>query len=183
MDQNVRPAPAELPAPPGATPLTAVPPAQPAFGGPSGFSPGPWAAGLLLAALAAAAVVLARRRRREPRLIEILESARLGPKRSLVLARLGDEVVLIGSSEGGVSLLSSRSAAGLVPAPAREARGVSGPPPAPAEAAGRGLRFLKELFPRRRAAESPAFENYLSESVEDLELRRKLAAGQAGHVP
>lgn len=150
---------------------------------PSAFSAGPLVAGLFLAALAATAFTLARRRRRVPRLVEILESASLGPKQSLVVARMGDEVVLLGSSEGGITLLSTRPAASLVPARVASAAGSIGSPlPESLPSEGRGLRFLRELFPRRRASESPAFEGYLRESGEDLELRRKLAAGQAGSV-
>jgi hypothetical protein len=65
---------------------------------------------LLLAALAAAALVLARRRRGAPRMIQIVETASLGPKRSLVVARVGDELLLLGSSEGGIALLTARPA-------------------------------------------------------------------------
>jgi len=79
---------------------------------------GPIAAGLLLAALALAALVTARRRRRAPRLVEIVESASLGPKRTLVVARLGEELLVLGSSEGGIALLASRPAPPLVAAAA-----------------------------------------------------------------
>src|SRR3990172_10780134 len=96
---------------PASSSLPAIPAPLPSS---STFSPGPIAAGLLLAGLAAAALVMARRRGRVPRLVEIVESASLGPRRSLVVARLGDEILLLGSSEGGVTLLSTRPAAGLI---------------------------------------------------------------------
>jgi flagellar protein FliO/FliZ len=184
LDPSAQPATAETAAaaaPPVLTTATTAP-AGPALapGGSSGFSAGPLAAGLLLAALAVVALTLARRRRRIPRLVEVLESASLGPKRSLVLARLGDEVVLLGSSEGGITLLSSRPAKGLVPENPVEPTPAVGPESsAPARF---GRHIFREIFPKRQPPESPAFEGFLTESVEDVELRRKLAAGQTGNV-
>ncbi|HTP26484.1 MAG TPA: flagellar biosynthetic protein FliO [Anaeromyxobacteraceae bacterium] len=154
----------------------AVPSAVPA---PS-FGPGPLAAGLLLAALCVAALVFARKRRRVPRLVEIIESASLGPKRSLVVARMGDEIFLLGSSEGGIALLTTR------PADPRAAE--SETPPASTNASGgaRGIANAALDFARRlgqRPRQPPAFDALLAESAEDEELRRKLAAGRSGRVP
>ena len=150
----------------------------------SSVSGGSIAAGLLLAALAAAALVLARRRRNVPRLIEIVESASLGPKRSLVVARLGDEVLVLGSSEGGITLLATRSAAALAStstATTATAANSSATPSA-SPVAGAALCLIDRLkrWPRPDAARS--FDAALAESVEDVELRRKLAAGRAGSV-
>lgn len=63
---------------------------------------------ILLAGLAVAAYLFARRRR-VPKLrqIEILETASLGPKRSLVVARVGDETLVLGTSEAGITLLKT----------------------------------------------------------------------------
>lgn len=198
--------------------LTGVPAPLPST---SSFSPGSLVAGLFLAALAAAAFVMARRKRRAPRLVEILESASLGPKRAIVVARLGDEILVLGSSEGGVALLSTRPAAAFcgadpsprsrlaAPRPDRggwradalerpavqeeQLRGAfAAQPPPPAEEAaaarppvqgakGRVLDLLSRLKPRARPA-APAFEAALAESLEDLELRRKLAAGLSGQA-
>jgi flagellar biogenesis protein FliO len=133
--------------------------------------------GLALAALAAAALLLARRKRTAPRLVEVMESTSLGPKRALVLARLGGEVLLLGSSEAGITLLGTQPALAPVPdAPA----GASPPPARP-----RGLAaVVAKLAPARRApAVPPAFDALLAESAEDQELRRKIAAGRAGLVP
>jgi|GEM_PF-3282105 len=59
-----------------------------------------------LALLAVAAYGFSRRRRGSlPRHIEILETTSLGPKRSLICARIGDETVILGSSEAGITLL------------------------------------------------------------------------------
>lgn len=125
-------------------------------------------AALLLAGLGAAAFLLSRRRARADRLLTVVESTSIGPRRHLVVARLADDLLVLGSSEAGISLLST------VPAPARAAASS----PAPAPAGGPGL--LARLRPSSRRA--PGFHTLLAESVEDLELRRKLAAGQAGSV-
>ena len=206
--------PAALPAPPPAASPAAPPAALPAAtahpssaaialsapaGGvlPASSSPGTVAAGLLLAALAVAALVLARRRRRAPRLVEIVESASLGPKRSLVVARMGGELLVLGSSEGGITLLATRPASAVAAdvrlhsgAPEDEAAELSGAlrgGPAPGHA-GRGSPLdLVAALRRRLRPGGAAFEGALSaaslaESGEDAELRRKLAAGQSGSV-
>ena len=174
----------------GASSLTTIPAPLPSS---STFSPGAIAAGLLLAGLAAAALVMARRRGRVPRLVEIVESASLGPRRSLVVARLGDEILLLGSSEGGVTLLSTRPAAGLIREPAPRTEPLSGPPLFGPSGSGRPLstgmdspplgllsRLGSQLGFRPRTSSAPLFDTLLTESQEDVELRRKLAAGRAG---
>jgi flagellar protein FliO/FliZ len=193
-------------APPALTPpptlaLTGASPSIPSA--PSSFSPGSLAAGLLLAALAVAALVLARRRQRVARVVEIVETASLGPRRSLVVARVGDELLLLGSSEGGIALLTTRPAS-LAARPVaqdaaapRAARAVDGAmsglrdallaraaPAAPPDPTAPRLRerILARLKPRAAAPATAAFESLLAESVEDVELRRKLAAGQIGSV-
>ena len=155
--------------------LLGIPPPPPTE---SSSIAGPIAAGLFLALLAVAALVMARRRRATPRLVEILETASLGPKRALVVARLGEEILVIGSSEGGISLLSSRPAAGLVAREVTRPEAAQAPPASP-------LRAVLEVFSRLRrrpAAAAPPFERLLTESVEDVELRRKLAQGGVGSV-
>jgi flagellar biogenesis protein FliO len=139
-------------------------------------------AGLLLA-LAVAAVVVARRRRPAARrMLEVVESASLGPRRSLVVARVGGELLVLGVSEAGIALLSSGPAA---------AAPTATPGPAPASTPGRtaparGVSSqLSGLLSRLRpqpAAPAPEFEAALAESLEDAELRRKLAQGGAGVV-
>jgi flagellar protein FliO/FliZ len=153
--------------------LTGVPPPLPA----SSSSAGPIAAGVFLAILAVAALVMARRRRSGTRLVEILETASLGPRRALVVARLGEELLVLGSSEGGIALLSSRPAAGMV---AREAPLTPAERTAPASPLRAVLEALSRL--RRRPAPTPSFERLITESVEDVELRRKLAQGGVGSV-
>lgn len=134
---------------------------------------------LALLGLAGLAVGLTRRRRATGGSIRILEAATLGPRRSLVIADvLGDRLVL-GVSEAGVAVLSSR------PVPAdgaqREELGAAlatsfGARPATVPAMG---------FFARLAGKTPPvpFEEALGESIEDQELRAKLANGMRGVVP
>ena len=145
---------------------TVLEPPSPSVPAPSAFSGGSVCAALLLAALAVAALLAARRRRATPRLLQIVESASLGPKRSLVLARVGGELLLLGSSEGGVSLLSRQSA------PAEPARGAIAPVASPAGAP----------VARTARLELVLADGAPGESAEHVELRRKLAAGQVGSI-
>lgn len=146
-----------------------------------------------LIALAAAGLVLARRRSSAPRFVQVVETAGLGAKRSLVVARLGQEVLLLGVSEAGVSLLATRPApqeaqaavggdlAGL--ARRHGARQAASESRNEGTRDGRGAGLLTWLRPKTRAAPpSPAFDACLVESTEDQELRRKLAQGLAGSV-
>jgi flagellar biogenesis protein FliO len=163
----------------------ALPGAMPA----PGTLAGP-AAVLLL--LAAAALLLSRRRRSPARRVQVLETTSLGPKRSLVLARLGDELLLLGTSEAGITLLRSQPAAAgattsppalaMAPAPAPT-------PPPQRELAGSLVDLAARLMPGRRRADgqrttltAATFDSVLAESAEDQELRRKLARGLAGSV-
>jgi flagellar protein FliO/FliZ len=207
---------------PTASPLLSLTGAPAPLPSSSSFSPGPLAAGLFLALLALAALVMTRRRRRSTRLIEILESASLGPKRALVVARLGDELLVLGSSEGGIALLSTKPAAGLVtesrrstageraaapgepshlgrdsaadelrrelrragarPSPQDQEPSADGGGPLSRRAVGKVLDLFSRLGNRARSSAAPRFDTVLAESVEDVELRRKLAAGLAAQV-
>lgn len=122
---------------------------------------------LVLAALAIAALVLARRRKAGARFVHVLESAAIGPKRSIVVARVGDELLVLGSSEAGVQLLATR--------------------PAPPEATAAVPQELEDsqagLLARMGLSRKPSFDELLAESDADRELRRKLAAGRAARVP
>jgi flagellar biogenesis protein FliO len=169
--------------PTATVPLTST---APIFPGSSPTPAGPIGAGLLLAALAVAALFLARRRRAAPRLVQVVESASLGPKRALVVARFGDELLVLGSSEGGISLLATRPAppaAAADPAPARLPVVTSAAAAPLAAAFGRLAALLRPRAAPPAAHAAPhAFAHALGESLEDVELRRKLAAGRAGSV-
>src|SRR5439155_20269481 len=73
----------------------------------SGGNGGMLLAGVLLAGLAFAAFHFTRRRAAASRYIQIVESASLGPKRSIVVARVGESTMILGSSEAGITLLKA----------------------------------------------------------------------------
>ncbi|MFO0580771.1 MAG: flagellar biosynthetic protein FliO [Anaeromyxobacter sp.] len=143
----------------------------------------------VLLLLAAAVLVLRRRRGAPSRRLQILESASLGPKRSLVLARLGDELLLLGSTDAGIALLRAQHAGAAVEPPELVSLRAADLSPAaeaaPARPGAALVDIATRLVPhRRRKADprSPAFEALLAESSEDQELRQKLSRGLAGSV-
>lgn len=137
---------------------------------------------VVIASLGGLALYLARRRPGTgQRLVQVLETASLGPRRQLVVVRLGDSLMLLGSSESGVTLLSMQP--GAAPAPAADA-GTATPSPVPLEPKRPSL--LSGLWSRLRdrapAAPGPSFEELLLESADDQALRRKLASGRSARV-
>ena len=99
------PAPSSAAAPPAPDVLAA--PSTPSASGTPANS-GVFLGGGALLALAAAAFYFSRRRASNGRRhIQILETASLGPKRALVVARVGDATLILGSSEAGITLLQS----------------------------------------------------------------------------
>ncbi len=152
----------------------------------------------LLVGLGVAAAVLARRRVKGSRMIRIVETASIGPKRSLVVACIGGRTMVLGVSEAGVSLLDSQDSSPVISeAPAHlpavndvdAAAGQRGQPFREVEGSEQKNEssLLSRLFPRSKATagddhRSHDFENLLSESLEDEELRRKLSLGEAGRV-
>jgi MYXO-CTERM domain-containing protein len=194
-------------APPAPRPAAAMPQeVQPLRLPASTLGPGTFILPLAaLLALALAALFASRRRRQTSRLIKVLESTSLGPKRALVVARVGDELLVLGASEAGLQLLATRPAlpeealqalapARLRPVPAAVLDLVGDPDPealAEAEAEGaRPTRRLRAMLGRLglgRPAPAPldalpGFESLLAESAEDQELRRKLSMGLTGSV-
>ncbi len=128
-----------------------------------------------LVALAALAFALTRRRARHAHSISIVESTALGPKRSLVIADVMGERLVLGVSEAGIAVLSTRPA----PPPIEQAFVV---PTSTAPA--RRMGFFDRLFGRvPQTGANAAFEELLRDSVEDQELRAKLALGQRGIAP
>jgi len=146
--------PPALAEPAAATPVRAAAPAPPPLELPSA-APGAAAfalPALALLALAVAAFLAARRQRTAPRLVRLIESTSLGPKRSLSVARLGDELLILGVSEAGIQLLATRAVApeqaaatDRLPAPAAAAGGAPGAAEPPAQ---RPLRALTHLETR-----------------------------------
>ena len=175
---------------------------------------------MLLAGVAIAAYLFTRRKRAAThRQIEILESASLGPKRSLIVARVGEETLYLGSSEAGITLLkSSGPATQAVPAAVGEAprapvneldqsltdaladvpepsAPIAAAPPASFRSIEGGLASLfgrgatsvparpePRPEPRSEPRASAPFDEILEDSLEDQELRRKLAAGMSARV-
>jgi len=165
---------------------------------------------LLLIGLGIAATLLTRRRATRTRMIRIVETASIGPRRSLVVACIGGRTMVLGVSEAGVSLLDAQ--AGTITMPAAPERS----PSASLEEAALGLRgfgraetqmesapsvqsaqpvddgkhegsmlgrlFHREQAPRATAGRAQEFDELLAESLEDQDLRRKLSLGEAGRV-
>jgi flagellar protein FliO/FliZ len=154
---------------------------------------------VLLLGVGIAAFLFARKRGSRERVIRIVETASIGPRRSLVVASVGGRTMVLGVSEAGVSLLDS---------PASLPATVAQPKAEETEDAARGLRnfasaavepaaetpaedkqessLLSRLFHRKpREAEGLGredFEQLFAESMEDEDLRRKLALGQSGRI-
>lgn len=161
--------------------------------------------GALLLGLGALAVVLTRKRSGRARMIRIVETASIGPRRSLVVARVGTRTMVLGVSEAGVALLDPQLASpplpGLLEGPpslavadatlalsnlARATAPLEAKQPADPDEPKHESSLLARLFQRKpREAEglnSHDFEQLFSESLEDEELRRKLAMGESGRV-
>lgn len=142
-----------------------------------------WA--LVIPVLLAALALLLKRKPAATRRLQIVETAGLGGKRELILAQLGGETLLLASSEAGVTLLAARTlppeAPAAVPAPAPAAAPAPAPAPSPLSLV-RGLFSRQAVAPRPAAQQPQSFQSLLEESAEDLDLRRKLAAGRRGQV-
>jgi flagellar biogenesis protein FliO len=133
--------------------------------------------------------------------IRIVETASIGPRRSLVVASVGGRTMVLGVSEAGVSLLDAPASLPVAvgtPKPvesiAEAALGLRSlgsaaeepAPELPAEEKQHESSLLSRLFNRKaREAEGLGREDFaqlFAESMEDEELRRKLALGQSGRI-
>ena len=199
----VSPAPATVA--PAAGPTTAASTQTPAGGTPapvvaaagashSGFSL--VLAVVVLAALGGGALMLTRRRGRRQGLIQILETAAIGPKRALLVARVNGRTMVLGASEAGIALLGSLEGKTEAPVaalmgnlPAVKEHSDDSEPEvtieAPSDSEGE-MGVLSRLFGRRpkdtSARDAAAFRELLEESYEDQELRNKLALGLSSKV-
>jgi len=156
----------------------------------------------LLLGAGIAAVLFARKRGGRERVIRIVETASIGPRRSLVVACVGGRTMVLGVSEAGVSLLDSPATcpAAVATSPARSVdaaedaalglrsldfAATNTPADRPAEAKHESS-LLGRLFHRNpREADGPRGEDFaqlFAESMEDEELRRKLAMGHSGRI-
>lgn len=121
--------------------------------------------------------------------IRILETASLGPKRSLILAEINGVTMVIGASEAGLALLGPASGPAVEAPPVVET-------PAPRE---RQVQPASSLDEHRRAValrpvpaapisatstgdpdEDAAFAAMLAETIEDQELLHRLSVGVPG---
>jgi flagellar protein FliO/FliZ len=171
-DQQVPPAP---PAPV----VAAAAPAGPVVARPTGTlaSTGPETSSttlvlpaLSLLALVGVALFTWRKKGRPDGLVQVLETASLGPKRSLVVTRAGGRTLLLGSSEAGIALLATLEAQGAPEATSAEIAGTQA-----------GL-LAKWMGKAPRGQPEPRFDDLLAETAADLDLRRKLEAGLPGRV-
>ncbi len=157
-------------------------------------------AGVLL--LSGAALFLRRRKHTRGRLVRIIETASLGPKRALIVAEIGGERMVLGASEAGITLLGG-GIRGVHLDASSEVHGPSEPvaidgnrhldtPGAvatPVETSAGQVKFLAQFFSRKPKLSTAAlgsddgFQSLFEDSLEDQDLRRKLAAGHASRVP
>jgi flagellar biogenesis protein FliO len=148
---------------------------------------------LAIPALLAVVALLLRRRPEAERMLKIIETQSLGGRRALILAQLGNEALLLASSEAGVTLLAARPAPqqkpAPVPQPASRERAQQQAPERPSF----GRALLDRLIPPREPQLAPAgqgaanqgphsFGALLEETADDQELRRKLVAGRRSRV-
>ncbi len=126
--------------------------------------------GLIILCLGAATFWMQKRKRQGPRHIQVIETASLGPKRSLALVVIGQQSMLLSCCDSGIFLVSSQPAspellqAAHVPAADQLAAGVAATePPTP-------------LFGRIPSAQpaSGGFAVQLAEAEETQGLRRRL---------
>lgn len=159
---------------------------------------------LMLGGLAMFGLRFAKKRRAVGRHVKILETTQLGPKRSLIVAKVGNETLLLGASEAGIALIQVRPSGALDDSPRGDTQDdeVDISPkwadvlpadfrskPANNDEEGGQATMLSRLFRKRRQdiPEAWPFANVLDaslmeESVEDRELREKLAMGMEARV-
>jgi flagellar biogenesis protein FliO len=158
-----------------------------------------WFAVVLVVLVGVAGGVLAftRRRSRREGLIQILETAAIGPKRSLLVARVNGQTMILGASEAGIALLGSLE--GKIDAPVGAIMGNLpslrdryAEPETAAKADAESaepdgeMGVLRRLF-RLRPKPTPtrddaAFRELLEESYEDQTLRDRLSQGLTAKV-
>jgi flagellar biogenesis protein FliO len=139
-------------------------------------------------------------------MIKIVETASIGPRRSLVIANIGGRTMVLGVSEAGVALLDAQLPAAAPEASLAQPAALGDESAVVSEQAVAGLRALAQARSRGdeptsetknessllsrlfhhptapQASSSRDFEDLLSESLEDQELRRKLSLGESGRV-
>jgi flagellar biogenesis protein FliO len=154
---------------------------------------------VLLVGVAGGVLALTRRRARREGLIQILETAAIGPKRALLVARVNGQTMVLGASEAGIALLGSLEGKIATPVAAimgnlpsvreryAESDAATAADTASAELEPEGeMGVLSRLFRRRpkptSTRDDAAFRELLSESYEDQELRDRLSQGLTAKV-
>ena len=89
---------------------------------------------LLLLGLGAAAYFFARKRATVPRFVRIMETASLGPKRSIVVAQINGETMILGTSEAGITVLQARVEPNVASLAAAAVASIAAPAPVAAAA-------------------------------------------------
>lgn len=132
------------------------------------------APGIALLALAVLALGLKKRQRVQGGSLKVIEAASLGPRRSLVIAEVMGERMALAVSEAGVTVLAKQ------PLPVAQHIELVTPVALsmPAPAMVKPMSMLERL-----KGHAPSFDAHLRESIEDQELRAKLAKGVRGVVP
>jgi LPXTG-motif cell wall-anchored protein len=103
VSASAAPVVAPPPAPPAPAPALTLAATMPSHGNNTLMLP------LLgLVAAGGAAFMFKRRQQKQSSLIQILETAQLGPKRQLVVARINGETMVLGSSEAGITCLTGQ---------------------------------------------------------------------------
>lgn len=117
---------------------------------------------IVLLGLAAGAYVLNRRRVRRQGIIQILETASIGPKRSLLVARVDGRTMVLGASEAGIALLQSLDGRN---APALEPALVPSPLPSPPAASMSAVASLAAALAASSAGPEAAPESVVREKA------------------
>ena len=154
---------------PSLTPLPAGPTGGGGVFGSSSPSPLGLAGGaLIILGLGAATLWMNKRKRHGTRHIQVVETASLGPKRSLALVVVGRQSMLLSCSESGIFLVSTQPAtAEMLQGADQRAAGVS------------PVELPTPLFGRASPAAAPSanggFAVQLAEAEETQGLRRRLS--------
>lgn len=136
---------------------------------------------MLIIAAAAGGVMWAKRKAEPSRMIQVMETAQVGKGRFLVVAKVAGRPMLIGSSDGGISLLSDTLPEEAFATAAAVQKATS--KTSSADVDGPKLGFFDRILGRMPEVPSPAFDAHLNtRCAEDDELRRKLQQALAGRA-
>jgi hypothetical protein len=149
-----------------------------------GFPAGPVLPILGFALCGGAALVFARRKQQAtPKMLEIVETHGLGGRRSLIVARIAGETVLLGSSEAGLSLLLARPGETVTQAQSEAHRPIAAAsPPAPVAGA-LGSTWLGKLRLARSHEQGPEIKEPSFEELLALDAAARSKSRSAPATP